>query len=119
MNAIHESIQAAMQGAEPQTVTLKVNSSLQRLMVEKALVMAQELEAATAAAPWGQVARRAEMEAIVQGRTLTTFALEQVLQEAIDAQEKKRHFEPAPAEPSGETKAPTRASKPWCAAKSR
>ena len=97
MNTIHEAIEAAWQAGGPQTITLQVNTPLQRLMVEKALIMAQELEATTAAAPWGQVARRAESEALVQGRKLTTFALQQVLQEAVDAQEKKRHFEPAPA----------------------
>jgi hypothetical protein len=111
MNTIHEAIEAAWQAAGPQTITLQVNSPLQRLMVEKALIMAQELEATTAAAPWGQVARRAESEAIAQGRKLTTLALQQVLQEAVDAQEKKRLFEHAPAAPCGETKAAIRVSK--------
>ena len=75
MNTIHQAIQAATQSAEQgaeQTVTFKITSHLQRLLVEKALVMAQELEATTAAAPWGQVARQAEMAAILQGRAFTT-----------------------------------------------
>lgn len=110
MNTIHEALQAATQGAE-QSVTFKVTSPLQRLMLEKALLMAQQLETTTAAAAWGQVARRAEMEALAQGRALTALALEQVLQDAVDAQEKKRHFEPAPAAPVGATKAAIRASK--------
>jgi len=108
MNTIHEAIEAARQAAGPQTITLQVNSPLQRLMVEKALIMAQELEATTAAAPWGQVARQAESEAIAQGRKLTTVALQKVLQEAVDAQEKKRRFEHALAAPCGETKAAIR-----------
>jgi hypothetical protein len=111
MNTIHEAIEAAWQAAGPQTVTLQVHSPLQRLMVEKALIMAQELEATTAAAPWGQVARRAESEAIAQGRKLTTLALQQVLQEAVDAQEKKRLFEHAPAAPCDGTKAAIRVGK--------
>ncbi|SRR6266404_4286609 len=118
MNTIHEAIQAATQAAEQsaeqsaeETVTFKITSHLQRLLVEKALVMAQELEATTAAAPWGQVARQAEMAAVVQGRAFTTLALQQVLQGAVDAQEKKTTFAPAPAAPADGTKAPTRASK--------
>jgi hypothetical protein len=80
-----------------QTISFTVTSSLQRLMLEKALVMAQELEAATAAAPWGQVARLAEAEAVAKGRTFTALALEQVLQQAIAEREKKTSFAPAPA----------------------
>lgn len=110
MNTIHEAIEAATRDAE-QTVTIKVTSPLQRLVVEKALVMAQELEAATAAAPWGQVARLAEAEAIAQGRALTCLALEQVLQQAIAAQEKKKPFAPAPAASADGTKAPIRVGK--------
>jgi len=114
MNTIHEAIQAAIESGEQsgeQTVTFKVTSHLQRLLLEKALVMAQELEATTAAAPWGQVARRAEMAAVVQGRAFMTLALQQVLQEAVAAQEKKTTFAPAPAAPADGTKAPIRASK--------
>ena len=113
MNTIHEAIRAATEAGETfeQTVTFKVTSPLQRLLMEKALVMARELEATTAAAPWGQVARWAEAEAIVQGRAFTTLALQQVLQEAIDAQEKKTAFAPAPAVPADETKAAIRVSK--------
>lgn len=118
MNTIHDAIQAATQSAEQsadqsaeQTVTFKVTSHLQRLLLEKALVMAQELEATTAAAPWGQVARRAEAEAVVQGRAFTTLAVQQVLQQAVDAQEKKTTFAPAPAVPAAGTKAAIRVSK--------
>ncbi|MEI7688186.1 MAG: hypothetical protein WCL32_24540 [Planctomycetota bacterium] len=110
MNTIHEAIQAATQGAE-QTVTFKVNSPLQRLLLEQALVMAQELEAATAAAPWGQVARLAEAEAVARGRALTCFALEQVLQQAVAAQEKKTTSAPARAARADGTRAPMRVGK--------
>jgi len=114
MNTIHEAIQAAILAGEPceeQTVTIKVTSHLQRLLLEKALVMAQELEATTAAAPWGQVARRAEMAAVVQGREFTRLALEQLLQQAVTAREKKTTFAPAPAASADGTKGPIRASK--------
>lgn len=114
MNTIHEAIEAATQSADQaaeETVTFKVTSHLQRLVLEKALVMAQELEATTAAAPWGHVARHAEAAAVVQGRALTCLALQEVLQQAIAAQEKKTAFAPAPAAPADGTKAPIRASK--------
>ena len=91
-------------------VTLRITSPLQRLLVEKALLMAQELEAAGAAARWGQVFDRLEEAAVQAGRALTASALEQATRQQVEAQEKKRRFAAAPAARRGVPKGPTRAS---------
>jgi hypothetical protein len=82
---------------------------LERLLVEQALLMAQEVRAATAAAPPGHVLARGEDAAITRGRELTRQALQAALQEHIDQLEKKvPPPAPAPVATGGGTKAPTR-----------
>jgi hypothetical protein len=91
-------------------VTFRVTSPLQRVLVEKALLMAQELEAVGAAAAWGQVFDRLEDAAVHQGRALTAAALEQATQQYVEAQEKKRPSAAAPAARRGAPKGATRGS---------
>ena len=69
--------------------TLVAETPFQRLMMEKALAMAQELERAGAAAPDGHVLEALEMLAVARGRDLTRGALEGALQRQVDEVEKK------------------------------
>ena len=91
-------------------VTVRITSPLQRLLVEKALVMAQELEAVGATATWGQVFDRLEDAAVHQGRALTAAALEQATQQHVEAQEKKTPSAAAPAARRDAPKGATRAN---------
>lgn len=91
-----------------QVMTIKVASSLQRLLVEKALLMAQELEAAGAAARWGHALDDLEEAAVKAGRDLTAAALQEAAQQHIDAQEKKLRSGVAPAGPCDSPKGRTR-----------
>jgi hypothetical protein len=86
-------------------------SDLQRLLVERALALAQELERATASAPHGSLLDRCELLLLDQGRQLLRDALAGALQQQI-AQVEKRGRPPAPAPADGpdDTKAPTRAT---------
>ena len=96
--------------ADGDEVTFRITSPLQRLLVEKALAMAQELEAVGAAATWGQVFDRLEEAAVQTGRALTAAALEQATRQHVEAQEKKRRSAAVPAARRGAPKGPTRAS---------
>jgi hypothetical protein len=69
--------------------TLVARTALQRLMMEQALAVAQELEQAGDAAPDGQVLDRLETLAVARGRELTRGALEGALQRQVDELEKK------------------------------
>jgi hypothetical protein len=69
--------------------TLVAETPLQRLMMEKALAMAQELERAGAAAPDGKVLDILEGLAVDRGRELTRSALEGALQRQVEDFEKK------------------------------
>jgi hypothetical protein len=69
--------------------TLVAETALQRLMMEKALAMAQELERAGAAAADGQVLEELETLAVARGRDFTRDALEGALQRQVDEVEKK------------------------------
>ncbi len=69
--------------------TLYAETALQRLMMEKALAMAQELERAGAAAPDGKVLDILEGLAVDRGRDFTRSALEGALQRQVEDFEKK------------------------------
>lgn len=62
---------------------------LQRLIVEQAVVMAQELEAAADSAPYGQVLDRCESFLLGNGRAFLKKALESTLQSRAETLEKK------------------------------
>jgi hypothetical protein len=81
----------------PETLTITVYTPAQRLAVEKALIMAQELEAVTDTAAFGQVLDCCEEAAVSKGQELTRAMLEQALQQSIDRHEKKEPYACAPA----------------------
>lgn len=62
---------------------------LQRLIVERAVVLAQELEAAAESAPVGQVLDRCETLLLGNGRDFLKKALESTLQNRAESLEKK------------------------------
>jgi hypothetical protein len=69
--------------------TLYAETEFQRLMMERALAMAQELEGAGAGAADGHVLEDLEMLAVARGRDFTRGALEGALQRQVDEVEKK------------------------------
>jgi hypothetical protein len=69
--------------------TLVAETPLQRLLMERALAMAQELEAAGDGAADGRVMDELETLAVARGRDFTCGALEGALQRQVDALEKK------------------------------
>jgi hypothetical protein len=78
--------------------TVEVNTPLEAILVEQALLMARELQRATDAAPDGRVLQRAEAVALATGREFTRRALEAALQnQAHDAEKKLRLAAPAAA----------------------
>ena len=85
--------------------TLVARTAFQRLMMEQALAMAQELEHAGAASPDGQVLDQLETLAVARGRAFTRDALQGALQSQVDDLEKKlRQAAAADAAGSGTTK---------------
>ncbi len=68
---------------------LDAMTPLQRLIVERALALAQELEATAGSAPDGQVIDRCESLLLGSGREFLRRALEDTLQAQVDALEKK------------------------------
>jgi hypothetical protein len=89
--------------------TLVAETPLQRLMMEEALAMAQELERAGAAAADGRVLDELETLAMARGRDFTRGALEGALQSQVDELEKKlRSAAAADAAKGGVTKGPRR-----------
>jgi hypothetical protein len=74
----------------------EVRTPLEALLVEQALLMARELQAAADAAPDGRVLADAELVAVRAGRELTRKALEAALQAQAEGAE-KRGRRPAPA----------------------
>jgi len=62
---------------------------LQRLIVERALALAKDLEATAGSAPNGQVIDRCESLLLGAGRDFLRRALEDTLQDRVDALEKK------------------------------
>jgi hypothetical protein len=90
--------------------TLIAETPFQRLMMERALAMAKELERTGRAAPRGQVLDELETAAMSQGREFTRAALEGVLQGEVDELEKKLlHNASASAASAGITKGRRRA----------
>jgi hypothetical protein len=82
---------------------------LQRLIVERALALAQDLEATAGSAPTGQVIDRCESLLLGAGRDFLRRALEDTLQAQVDALEKKASpVEPAPVARSAATKGDAR-----------
>ena len=81
----------------------------QRLIIEQAFVLAQELENAVASAPKGQAVDRCESLLLGHGRDFLRRALESSLQSRAEALEKKG--EPAESAPA-ERRAATRATRP-------
>jgi hypothetical protein len=76
---------------------LDAMTPLQRLIVERALALAQELEATAGSAPAGQIIDRCESLLLGNGREFLRLALEDTLQAQVDALEKKgRPAGPAP-----------------------
>jgi hypothetical protein len=69
--------------------TLDVMTPLQRLIVERALALAKELEATAGFAPAGQIIDRCESLLLGNGREFLRRALEDTLQAQVDALEKK------------------------------
>jgi hypothetical protein len=68
---------------------VEINTPLEELLVEQALLMARELQAAADAAPDGRVLADAEQVAVRAGRELTRRALEAALQSQAEQAEKK------------------------------
>ncbi len=89
--------------------TLVAETEFQRLMMERALAMAQELERAGAGAAEGHVLEDLEMLAVARGRDFTRGALEGALQRQVDEVEKKlRRAASADAAKGDVTKGPRR-----------
>jgi hypothetical protein len=92
--------------------TVEVNTPLEALLVEQALLMARELQQVADRAPDGQVLEHTEAAALAAGRELMRQALETALQTQADAAEKKkRRAAPAPAGGSATSKARCRKSR--------
>ena len=68
---------------------IRVESPQEALIVEQALAMYREMRDVAARAPDGEVISVAESLALARGRELTRHSLEAVLQEEINASEKK------------------------------
>jgi hypothetical protein len=91
-------------------VALYARTPLERLLMEQALAMAQQLETAGTAAPDGQVLNRLETLAVERGREFTRQALEGALQRQVEDVEKKLlRAAHATADGGGDTKARRRA----------
>ncbi len=67
---------------------LDLMTPLQRLIVERALALAKELEATAGSAPTGQVIDRCESRLLGTGRDFLRRAREDTLQDRVDALEK-------------------------------
>ena len=81
-----------------QRTTFRAGTPLQALLLEQALLLAKQLEAAADQAPDGQVLARVEALALPAGRELTRKAVEATLQaQAEQAEKKGRRPAAAPA----------------------
>jgi len=90
--------------------TLVAETPFQRLMMERALAMAKEMEQAGNAAADGRVLDELETLAMARGRDFTRGALEGALQLQVDELEKKlRTAATADAAKDGVTKGPRHA----------
>lgn len=70
-------------------LTLAITDPTERLIVERALAFARELQATATASPDGRVLHNAESFCFFQGREFLRASLETVLQAQADAVEKK------------------------------
>jgi hypothetical protein len=73
----------------PKTITIRVTSAAEEVLVERALAMARDLNELAGAAPAGQVLDRCEEAAVEKGREFTRQALEQAVAQRIEAAQKK------------------------------
>ncbi len=81
-----------------QRTTFQADTPVQALILEQALLLAQQLESTATAAPDGAVLARVEAVALPAGRELLRQAVQAVLQAQADQAEKKgRPAAPAPA----------------------
>ena len=77
--------------------TFDAMTPLQRLIVERAFVLARGLEATANTAPHGQIIDRCETLLLADGRDFLRQALEETLRDRVDALEQKgRSAEHAP-----------------------
>lgn len=87
-------------------LAVRVETPLQRLLVEQALALAKELERAADDAPDGQVLDRCERVALTSGREFLRKALADTLESQAAAGEGKRgRIAPAPAAEGDGTRA--------------
>ena len=87
---------------------LDVTSPLQRLILEQALVLAQELERTAQAAPDGEVLRRSEQLLLDRGREFLRQSLEATMHAQAEAVEKKGRWRgPVRADSLAGTKGPS------------
>jgi len=90
-------------------VTMTARTPLQRLLMEKALAMAEELERVGDAAPDGKVLAQLESLAVERGREFTRHSLEGALQRQVaDVEKKLRPAVSVAAADAAATKAPRR-----------
>ena len=83
----------------PQCTTSHAETPLQALLVEQALLLAQQLQATADAAPDGQVLAKVEALAVPAARELARQAVQATLQAQAQAAEKKGR--PAASAPAG------------------
>ena len=89
--------------------TLDAMTPLQRLIVERALILAKDLEAAATSAPHGQIIDRCETLLLAQGREFLRQSLEETLRDRVETLEKKGALHaPAPAARPAATRAARR-----------
>lgn len=82
----------------PQRTTFHADTPLQALLLEQALLLAQQLESSAAAAPDGHVLAHVEALAVPAARELARQAVQAALQAQAPAAEKRgRPAAPAPA----------------------
>jgi hypothetical protein len=90
--------------------TFQAQTPLQALLLEQALLMAQQLEQAARDAPDGRVLADLEAAAVPAGRELPRRAVEAAAQAQAQAAEKRG---PTPAcAPAAPARPPTRAARP-------
>jgi hypothetical protein len=88
--------------------TFRTDTPLQALLVEQALLLAQQLERTAGDAPDGKVLAAVEAAAVPAARELARKAVEATLQQQAPAAEKRGH-RPAPVSSAGDARA-TRAT---------
>ena len=90
-------------------LAIRVETPLQRTLVERALAFAEELEQAAGSAPDGLVLDRCESVALASGRDSLRKALADALEyQAVVGEAKGGRFAPAPAGGGGGTRAARR-----------